>query len=885
MSLSNNAQANECKAVFYLQQISASLEQNIFKTPWGSVIVKNCDEDGKLLEFKSKTEYSSSLKSLWLNMPLKVFRADGDLFPVFCCPECLAMRDFMSLHIDCSPQQFLPMLCIHSRTVSFLVTDWAQIWDFDIADDDTAHNVLCNRDTVAINLNQKNNKNEGFFLAATLLENKIYILYTATKRQNIPICSGHTCHLSHCTHYRKYMDTIQEQDYVTDFDHRFLQTAHEDEHEEEDEQVLEGEVQEGAHGTSESEDESITENDEENLGTPKPDPHYLNELSEKEYTKMCGYNFSKIKYPFKESKLQQKLWMKRMKNEHDFPDIFIPAYSETKVCEHGHFYDSDDLNLKMESTNSLIFNEIGEDLLETKVMCRNTIGQCKCIQHFDGHEHFLWHLGKGKFVNYTLLINYLHLWVNDGTPKFALFKTIQDNAHSHGVTSTIQYNDLHRAIVGFFRQLDYDEKKAFSCPKHGNNPKWMNTDGKYLGPTKKKCTNLTEFDRAVNDDDVLEQSTKFKDRVFLSKSKERKEVVALLSGAYCTEKAEGFQENDCVQSPNGQLIKDLVDYIEQKYPGVLPTQFRRFIQNISKPTSVRGLIQVTNFLPLDILRSFCNEDLAVKAIENIEELRVLSEEVPVLWSILDDICNLEKCSFLPREVALIVVRLLDIRRNTFIQAKNRDDTFYQPYVGREHPTMCYPNNKLKEYPKKYKVNNRKDKDLCEKAFSGHKDFTSGIFSLGCACEYNITLGFELMLNNEGPKNLFRLLKCRDFDLDQVEGILMDHACIMDSYIMNREASILEWKRLLVDGAHWRSMKKFKSHNSKGKGGHIGCSEGFNWNLYKPAVQEKVNSQGREQLHALVTKCSESLRLMSYSNFMIFMKTFFAVTNLRNRKDK
>ena len=80
MSLSNNAQANECKAVFYLQQISASLEQNIFKTPWGSVIVKNCDEDGKLLEFKSKTEYSSSLKSLWLNMPLKVFRADEDLF-------------------------------------------------------------------------------------------------------------------------------------------------------------------------------------------------------------------------------------------------------------------------------------------------------------------------------------------------------------------------------------------------------------------------------------------------------------------------------------------------------------------------------------------------------------------------------------------------------------------------------------------------------------------------------------------------------------------------------------------------------------------------------------------------------------------------------------
>jgi hypothetical protein len=142
-----------------------------------------------------------------------------------------------------------------------------------------------------------------------------------------------------------------------------------------------------------------------------------------------------------------------------------------------------------------------------------------------------------------------------------------------------------------------------------------------------------------------------------------------------------------------------------------------------------------------------------------------------------------------------------------------------------------------------------------------------------------------MLNNESPKNLFRLLKCRDINLDQVEGILMDHACIMDSYILNREASILEWKRLLVDGAHWRSMKKFKSQNTKGKGGHIGCSEGFNWNLYKPTVTEKVNSQGREQMHSLITKCSESLRLMSYSNFMIFMKIFFAVTNLRNRNYK
>ena len=73
--------------------------------------------------------------------------------------------------------------------------------------------------------------------------------------------------------------------------------------------------------------------------------------------------------------------------------------------------------------------------------------------------------------------------------------------------------------------------------------------------------------------------------------------------------------------------------------------------------------------------------------------------------------------------------------------------------------MCYPNNKLKEYPQKYKVNSRTDKDLCEKAFGGHKDFTPGIFYMGCACEYNITLG-ELKQDKYPDisfKNFFQVL--------------------------------------------------------------------------------------------------------------------------------
>ena len=128
-----------------------------------------------------------------------------------------------------------------------------------------------------------------------------------------------------------------------------------------------------------------------------------------------------------------------------------------------------------------------------------------------------------------------------------------------------------------------------------------------------------------------------------------------------------------------------------------------------------------------------------------------------------------------------------------------------------------------------------------------------------------------MLHPESPLNLFRLLSCRDVDLYKLKGILLDHACILDTYAMNRDARMLEFKKVLVDGLHWNVQKKNKKSNSKGKGGHVGCSDSYNWNIYKTHTKEEVNSQGREQLHALIERCAASLRLMSYQHFMIFMK--------------
>ena len=108
------------------------------------------------------------------------------------------------------------------------------------------------------------------------------------------------------------------------------------------------------------------------------------------------------------------------------------------------------------------------------------------------------------------------------------------------------------------------------------------------------------------------------------------------------------------------------------------------------------------------------------------------------------------------------------------------------------------------HAKQYEVNKVKAKDLCEKAFIGHSQFAAG-----CACKYNITLGWELMLGNESPRNLFRLLTCNNIDLNKIEGILMDHACKFYAYMLNREAKPLEHLLTLIDGSHWNSQKKMR----------------------------------------------------------------------------
>ena len=115
-------------------------------------------------------------------------------------------------------------------------------------------------------------------------------------------------------------------------------------------------------------------------------------------------------------------------------------------------------------------------------------------------------------------------------------------------------------------------------------------------------------------------------------------------------------------------------------------------------------------------------------------------------------------------------------------------------------TAFYPQWPIFCHPKKYEVRTKQDADFCDKAFDSKKGFAFGVFSVGCSCPCpaNITYGFELMLSHESAHNLFRLLMCRNLDIESLEGVIFDFACGLDPYLLNRWNIYLQLNKILIE---------------------------------------------------------------------------------------
>ena len=340
-----------------------------------------------------------------------------------------------------------------------------------------------------------------------------------------------------------------------------------------------------------------------------------------------------------------------MRGDNNFPEVMRAEYKEELKCTHGREYVRSNDNLYRESDRIVIYSELGEKVFNIPVYARRSSGSCKCLQR-------IWNLGQGRFIDFTLLHSYLQKWVNSGLKIFALWKSIKNAALSCGISCTLTYDDLHRSICGFMNNLEIDLKRAFSCPTHGNSPTWIVSDGKNLGPLKRRVEHLKELDRHETDEKILLQSTKFKNRVFLSSKKERMLVCQLLTDQLSMI---DFAEISEVTSSNGLLLIELVRHILDKFPEEMPSCYKHFLANVSKPTSVRGLLQVLTPEPLQYLEQYCKEELNLRINSSQQQLQCIVTSLPAIWPDLDAMCNLENTEFLPKVVSNIILRLLKIR--------------------------------------------------------------------------------------------------------------------------------------------------------------------------------------------------------------------------------
>ena len=77
---------------------------------------------------------------------------------------------------------------------------------------------------------------------------------------------------------------------------------------------------------------------------------------------------------------------------------------------------------------------------------------------------------------------------------------------------------------------------------------------------------------------------------------------------------------------------DLVNYLADEWPEELPKPYLKFLNNISKATSLRGLLQVSNNEPLEFLKAYCNETVNIRDVEHIQKLKiVMSEHFGQFW--------------------------------------------------------------------------------------------------------------------------------------------------------------------------------------------------------------------------------------------------------------
>ena len=406
---------------------------NFFLTPWGC-IMKNCCETGDLLEFETMNQYEKyskeERKTFWLLMQLKIFQVPEvfEVYGVFLCPQAECnMSSMESLESFQSPNDIRSRMCYHSIVATNLVGDWRNEWSVHFSTAGESYELVI-EDKQFITLVSAS-KERALLACVREVGGKVCMLYCVSSRQEVPYCTS--CVRRSCHHYRKLLsfNSQEESSLVVNNDEAFeanYDPAHD--------------VEENDFGYND---------------------HYMEPLPRHVHGYLYGYNYSPILYPFSESSRQQAVWLERLNGQVNLPNKLVPVYNAENRCKHNSIFQEDDQSLVLVSSSVCLINDVGERVLASEDFARPSVGPCKCLHRYDGHGYLIWNVGQGRYVDYTLLMGYLHKWRGAGLTMYGLFRSIKDCAQSCGVSCSLAYADIHRSICGFMTNLSFDTQKAF----------------------------------------------------------------------------------------------------------------------------------------------------------------------------------------------------------------------------------------------------------------------------------------------------------------------------------------------------------------------------------------------------------------------------------------
>ena len=372
-------------------------------------------------------------------------------------------------------------------------------------------------------------------------------------------------------------------------------------------------------------------------------------------------NLEYSRFSFSKGKNENLEYSSRIFN---LPESIKPDYDENFVCHHGNQYSPDDSHLIQLSSNLTVYTETSDRIFSIPTYGRPSLGDCNCVQQADTHQHLLWNIGSGKLIDYLFLHNHFHKMVSSGIAMNATFNSRKSALSDLGVKSSLSYENLVRACTGYAKMIQF-RKEDFLCPTCGDSPSYIVCDGKSDGPTKRKVEHLQELDRADGDTTVLRQGSYFNDRVFLSENKERQLVCKLLTD---TISQDDFLASNDIMTENGQMIRRLVELISVSWPDEIPPDYKTFLGNISKYSSVAGFLEVSSPQPLQLLEDFCDQTLNLRLAEHRNEQKIVTEELPALWPNLLRILFRERADYLPDDVSIIIIYFQILNHNIIMIA-------------------------------------------------------------------------------------------------------------------------------------------------------------------------------------------------------------------------